>query len=459
MLQDLMQNPKPFGGKTIVFSGDYQQTLPIMEHMSEERVLRHVAKNAKVFRDHAQIHTLVVNMRVKLRAQELRQARGTQDRATARRRLEDQRRYSEFTKKMGTGTLPTPACRNIPDDFVEVPSDICLAREENDVQQTRGRGKINADSAKPLLDFVFPSFVKKHRSRVYLRGRAILAPRNDTTFAINDLCLDLVPGEERTYLSTDTVAEATAGDDMRYAPTTEFLNQMVTPNGFPHHKVRLKVGALVMVLRSIRGEPRLVNGTRCIVTDLHDTCIEADIVGGTYDGEPVIIHTIPLIQDRDFGITTFAVKRTQLPIRLSWAMTINKVRPITRVMRMHTLGVAARSDTKGFTRHSFPHTPHLKTMHRRLPPHSLSTSQNIVPSHSHPASYPTRQSQGQTLQQVGLYFQSQCFSHGQCYVAFSRVGSFSQIRVMVDDDGAYVDPDHPDKVFIRNRVQRCVLNA
>ena len=113
MLQDLMQNTKPFGGKTIVFSGDYQQTLPIMEHMSEERVLRHVAKNAKVFQDHAQIHTLVVNMRVKLRAEELRQARGARDRATLRRLLKDQRRYSEFTKKMGTGTLPTPACRTI----------------------------------------------------------------------------------------------------------------------------------------------------------------------------------------------------------------------------------------------------------------------------------------------------------------------------------------------------------
>ena len=195
MLQDLMQNPNPFGGKTIVFSGDYQQTLPIMEHMSEERVLRHVAKNAKVFRDHAQIHTLVVNMRVKLRAQELRQARGAQDRATAARRLEDQRRYSEFTKKMGTGTLPTPACRTIPEDFVEVPSDICLAREENAVQQTRGRGEINADSAKPLIDFVFPSFVKKHSSRVYLRGRAILAPRNDTTFSIKRPVLG--PGARR----------------------------------------------------------------------------------------------------------------------------------------------------------------------------------------------------------------------------------------------------------------------
>ena len=80
-----------------------------------------------------------------------------------------------------------------------------------------------------------------------------------------------------------------------------------------------------MVLRNIRGEPRLVNGTRCIVTRMYESCIKATIVGGSYDGEDVIIHMIPMIQDRDCGTTTFAIKRTQLPVRLSWAMTINKV--------------------------------------------------------------------------------------------------------------------------------------
>ena len=66
-----------------------------------------------------------------------------------------------------------------------------------------------------------------------------------------------------------------------------------------------------MVLRNIRGEMRLVNGTRCIVTAMYDACIEATIVGGSHDREQVIIHTIPLIQDRDCGKTTFAIKRTQ----------------------------------------------------------------------------------------------------------------------------------------------------
>ena len=337
MLQDLMQNTRPFGGKTIVFSGDYQQTLPIMENMSEEKVLRHVAKNAAVFKRHARVYSLTTNMRVALLTKELRLASGNRNRAKLGRQLDDQVKYSDFIKRMGAGELPRPSSSQVPDDFVEVPSNICLQRDEpTQVPPAKRHG--DADSVAPLLKFVFPDFKKKHISREYLAGRAVLAPRNDTTFAINNMCLDMVPGDERTYYSSDTVQEASSGDDLTYAPTTEFLNQMPTPNGFPHHQVRLKVGALVMVLRSIRGEPRLVNGTRCIVTAMYDSCIKATIVGGSHDGERVIIHRIPLIQNRDCGNTTFAIKRTQLPIRLSWAMTINKVRnrlSTTRVYAKH----------------------------------------------------------------------------------------------------------------------------
>ena len=39
--------------------------------------------------------------------------------------------------------------------------------------------------------------------------------------------------------------------------------------------------------------------------------------------------------------------------------------------------------------------------------------------------------QGQTIQQVGLYLVQEVFSHGQLYVALSRVGSPDNIRVMV----------------------------
>ena len=43
-------------------------------------------------------------------------------------------------------------------------------------------------------------------------------------------------------------------------------------------------------------------------------------------------------------------------------------------------------------------------------------------------------SQGQTLQYVGLYLPDPVFSHGQLYVAFSRVAGFDKITVYLPED-------------------------
>ncbi len=40
-------------------------------------------------------------------------------------------------------------------------------------------------------------------------------------------------------------------------------------------------------------------------------------------------------------------------------------------------------------------------------------------------------SQGQTLQRVGIYLPKPVFSHGQPYVAVSRVGALDRLTVMV----------------------------
>ena len=40
-------------------------------------------------------------------------------------------------------------------------------------------------------------------------------------------------------------------------------------------------------------------------------------------------------------------------------------------------------------------------------------------------------SQGQTLKQIGLYLPNNTFSHGQLYVAFSRVSSLDNITVLI----------------------------
>lgn len=46
-------------------------------------------------------------------------------------------------------------------------------------------------------------------------------------------------------------------------------------------------------------------------------------------------------------------------------------------------------------------------------------------------------SQGQTLEKVGLYLQSPVFTHGQLYVAASRVTSPEGLKVLIaEEDGS-----------------------
>lgn len=67
--------------------------------------------------------------------------------------------------------------------------------------------------------------------------------------------------------------------------------------------------------------------------------------------------------------------------------------------------------------------------------------------------------QGQTLSAVGLYLPQPVFSHGQLYVAFSRVGRPQGIKVLVVGGRVQGVPGVPDGVYTKNVVYREVFGA
>ncbi|KHJ97815.1 hypothetical protein OESDEN_02204 [Oesophagostomum dentatum] len=95
----------------------------------------------------------------------------------------------------------------------------------------------------------------------------ILTPRNADSLRISNVILERMPGNEVTYTSLDSIV-AENPSDMLDIPT-EFLNKMI-PSGFPPHKLRIKIGCIIMLLRNLDLKKGLCNGTKLMVVQTRD---------------------------------------------------------------------------------------------------------------------------------------------------------------------------------------------
>ena len=134
------------------------------------------------------------------------------------------------------------------------------------------------DSVTPLHSIVvstYPDLTEKLFDSEYLTNRAILSPTMEVVDQINDYMLSIIPGEPVEYYSSDSVCKTDSGEQaIEDLYDTEFLNT-IKCSGLPKHKLMLKVGVPIMLIRNIDQAAGLCNDTRLRVTVLGKHFIKA----------------------------------------------------------------------------------------------------------------------------------------------------------------------------------------
>ncbi|XP_028767101.1 uncharacterized protein LOC114724813 [Neltuma alba] len=336
-LKDIMHSNLPFGGKCIVMGGDFRQILPVIPKGTRATIVN-ASINSSYLWNHCRIFKLTKNMR-------LRKTNSSND----RERLEW---FSNWLLNIGDGKIGQSK-DGVAD--IEIPKQLLLTNYDNALHA--------------IVHSTYPDLLHNLASNDYFNDRAILAPTIEMVNQINYYMCSLLPGDSFQFLSCDTVCKADQEiDTVDDLYNTEFLNT-ISCSGMPPHKLELKVGAPIMLLRNIDQASGLCNGTRLKICHLGKNVIEAVTLNGSSPYQKVLIHRMDMNPSESRW--PFKMQRRQFPITLSFAMTINK-------------------------------------------------------------------SQGQSLTHVGLYLPKPVFTHGQLYVALSRVRSMDGLKVVVDDqDGCF----------------------
>ncbi len=162
---------------------------------------------------------------------------------------------------------------------------------------------------------------------MYLMQRDILAPKNTKIDEVNNAILESLSEESHTYLNANSLtptkegASVATGVSMDSLYPVEFLNTLRF-SGIANHELQLKMGMPILLLRNFNQSIRLCNGTRLIVKRLGQRVIEAEIITGNNVGKRVFIPHI--IMSPSGTNWPFVLCRRQFPVRVAFAITINK---------------------------------------------------------------------------------------------------------------------------------------
>ncbi|XP_042980082.1 uncharacterized protein LOC122310265 [Carya illinoinensis] len=193
MLKDVNNSELSFGGKVVIFGGDFRQILPVVPKGTRQQQI-----------DASLVSSYLWPTLKKIRLTENMRARLDPD-------------FSNYILELGNGMPPITI-----DEHVKILTAM-LIPYQNDTA-----------SLDQLLDTVFNDISEYSTNISSMMNRAILTPKNSYVDEINNLLIQRFPGDIINYYSFDETIDAS-----EQAIMEDFLNTL-TPNGFPPHQLLLK---------------------------------------------------------------------------------------------------------------------------------------------------------------------------------------------------------------------------
>ena len=226
-LRDIMDVEEPFGGKILILSGDFRQTLPVIPGASTASIINSAINSSylwKIFK----VLKLEENMRVL--------TSGDSD-------LKD---FDKWILSIGNGDIPTVD----EDSMIEIPREMCMEISP----KSFGYPNSEKRAMEELAHHVYPDLQKNWKVSGWMNGRAILAPTNKQVTEINNMITESFPGQPHILTSSDELINP---DDLARF-NIEYLNSL-EPSGLPAHRLFIKPGMPLMLMRNLNPKMGLCN--------------------------------------------------------------------------------------------------------------------------------------------------------------------------------------------------------
>ncbi len=237
-LRILMGVNEYMGGKLVILMHDFRQILPVIPQGRRADIVA-----AAIINSEAWEHFTSLRLRQNMRVQRILNQDPSPEKAV---RLQQ---YSEWLLLLGEGKLPScvpgiPGIIEIPDEMV------CTTQHQ-------------------LEEKVFDNFLLNYLNPQYLHTRAIMSSTNDIIQQRNFEIVERMPGEMIVSHSIDTCVE----EENVATCDAKVLNK-INASGIAPHRLALKPGACVILIKNFNIKHGHCNGTRYIIKQLLKSFLE-----------------------------------------------------------------------------------------------------------------------------------------------------------------------------------------